>query len=162
MKENNIILTKSYQFSLRIVRLYVFLQKDKKSTELSRQIVRSGTSIGANIEEAIAASSRKDFISKMNIAHKEARETRYWLKLFRDVSFIDERLSQSLLNDCEELLKILTAILNTTKNNSILHSSFLILNYKNRRHRSLPFFIAGCDGGFPVDEETTATAAIKV
>jgi len=84
---------------------------------LSAQIVRSGTSIGANIEEAAGGSSRKDFKAKLGIAYKEARETRYWIKLLRDSSILDNKLADSLCTDCEELIKLLTAIINTIKAN---------------------------------------------
>ena len=108
---------KSYLFSLRIVKLYVFL-REKKEFHLSGQIVRSGTSIGANVEEAVEGSSRKDFKAKLDIAYKEARETRFWLRLLRDGSLLQCDLANSLINDCEELIKILTAILNSVKRNT--------------------------------------------
>jgi four helix bundle protein len=115
MKTNNVIVEKSYSFALRIVKLYLHLQKEKKEYQLSAQIVRSGTSVGANIEEAIGASSKKDFIAKLAIAHKESRETRFWLKLLRDSSFIEPRLANSMIDGCEELIKLLTAILKSSK-----------------------------------------------
>jgi four helix bundle protein len=86
-----------------------------KQFEISSQILRSGTSIGANVEEASGGSSKKDFINKMNIAYKEARETKYWLRLLRDSEIIEISLAESLLNDCEELLKILFSIINTSR-----------------------------------------------
>jgi four helix bundle protein len=115
MKSDNIVLEKSYLFSLRIVKLYLHLQKEKKEYHLSAQIVKSGTSVGANIEEAIGASSKKDFIAKLDIAHKESRETRFWLKLLRDSSFIETKPANSLIGDCEELIKLLTTILKSSK-----------------------------------------------
>jgi len=117
MKEGNVILDKSYLFALRVVRLYVLL-RDKKEFHLSAQIVRSGTSVGANIEEAIGGSSRKDFRAKLDIAYKEARETRFWLRLLRDGSLLESSLANSLINDCEELIRIFTSILNSVKRNS--------------------------------------------
>lgn len=114
MKTQNIIQVKSYAFALRIVKLYKFLCEKKREFTLSRQIVRSGTSIGANIEEGVGAFSKKDFRYKLSIAYKEAQETKFWIKLLRDSNFIDAKLATSLLNDCEELLKILGAILVTT------------------------------------------------
>ena len=84
---------------------------------LSKQIVRSGTSIGANVEEAIAAQSRKDFISKMAIASKEARETNYWLRLIRDTDLLKDVDLVTLINDSEAIIKIITSIVKTTKNN---------------------------------------------
>ncbi|MFT5917342.1 MAG: four helix bundle protein [Flammeovirgaceae bacterium] len=80
MKTENVILTKSYQFSLRIIKLYVHLKSEKKEYELSKQVLRSGTSIGANSEEGVGAQSKKDFIAKFSIAYKEDRETHYWLR----------------------------------------------------------------------------------
>lgn len=82
---------------------------------LCSQILHSGTAIGANVEEAVGGSSRKDFINKLQIAYKEARETRYWLKLLRDAEIVEKKLSESFLKDCEELIKILTTILNSSK-----------------------------------------------
>jgi four helix bundle protein len=110
-----VILVKSYQFGLRIVKLHLHLSKELKQFEISSQILRSGTSIGANVEEASGGSSKKDFINKMNIAYKEARETKYWLRLLRDSEIIEISLAESLLNDCEELLKILFSIINTSR-----------------------------------------------
>ncbi len=115
MSRDNIVLDKSYLFALRIVKLYVYLRKEKKEYHLSSQIVRSGTSIGANIEEATGGSSRRDFKAKLGIAYKEARETRYWIRLFTDSDILDSKLAASLLKDCEELIKLLTAIINTLK-----------------------------------------------
>ena len=117
MQTKNIVLDKSYLFALRIVKLYVYLRKEKKEYHLSGQIVRSGTSIGANIEEATGGSSRKDFKAKLDIAYKEARETRYWIRLLNDSNILESRLSNSLIKDCEELIKLLTAIINTLKSN---------------------------------------------
>jgi four helix bundle protein len=115
MIKENVILVKSYQFGLRIVKLHLHLSKELKQFEISSQILRSGTSIGANVEEASGGSSKKDFINKMNIAYKEARETKYWLRLLRDSEIIEISLAESLLNDCEELLKILFSIINTSR-----------------------------------------------
>ena len=117
MSSKNIVLDKRYLFALRIVKLSVYLRKEKREYHLSGQIVRSGTSIGANVEEATGGSSRRDFKAKLDIAYKEARETRYWIRLLKDSDMLDSRLSNSLIKDCEELLKLLTAILNTLKSN---------------------------------------------
>lgn len=114
MKEN-IVLIKSFKFAVRIVKLHLHLSKRLKEFELSGQILKSGTSIGANIEEAIGGVSRKDFINKMGIAYKEARETKYWLRLLRDSEIIDKSLAESLLTDCEELLRLLYTIINRTR-----------------------------------------------
>ena len=115
MKEGNLIVEKSYAFALRIVKLYWHLVESKKEYRLSGQLLSSGTSIGANVEEAIGGSSRKDFKYKLEIAYREARETKYWLRLLRDSASIESRLAESLLKDCEELLKILGSILKTLK-----------------------------------------------
>lgn len=116
MKEDNIIQKKSYDFALRIVRLYIYLKEEKKEYTLGGQILRSGTSIGANVEEAIGGQSDKDFFAKMSIAYKEARETHYWVRLLADSEFIKQSEKESLLNDCDELLKIIGSIRKTMKN----------------------------------------------
>ena len=95
MKAENIILDKSFAFALRILKLYLFLRKKKVDTGLCSQILDSGTAIGANVEEAIGGSSRKDFINKMQIAYKEARETKYWLRLLKEGELIDKKLADS-------------------------------------------------------------------
>ncbi len=114
MKEN-VIRDKSYLFALRIMKLHLFLSKERREYRLSSQILRSGTSIGANVEEAIGGISKKDFINKLSISYKEARETSYWLRLLRDTSILDKKLAYSLLNDCDELLRILYAIINSSR-----------------------------------------------
>lgn len=105
--KNNIIQDKSYQFAIRIIRLYSHLCEQKKEFVLSKQLLRSGTSIGANIEESIGGSSKKDFYAKLSISYKEARETSYWLRLLKDTSFLTEQEFESIHQDCEELIKIL-------------------------------------------------------
>ena len=115
MKSNNAVRDKSYNFAIRIVKLYQYLISEKKEYALSKQILRSGTSIGANIEEAIGGQSDRDFIAKLSISYKEARETHYWLRLLTDTDYLSKSQSISLINDCEELLKIITSILNTMK-----------------------------------------------
>ena len=119
MVQNNILAEKSIDFSARIVKCHHFLCKEKKEFVLSKQIYRSGTSIGANIHEGIFAQSKADFISKLSIALKEAGETSYWLKLLYKTNFLDERSFTSLHNDCEELIKILTATIKSSKINSL-------------------------------------------
>ena len=114
MKEN-LIQIKSYAFSLRVVKLYKYLCEKKNEYVISKQIVRSGTSIGANIEEAIVAQSKKDFISKISISYKEARETYYWIRIIKDSGYISQKQGESLLADLEELLKIMTVILKSSK-----------------------------------------------
>jgi len=116
MAKENIILQKTYDFSVRIVKLYKFLSQ-KNEYILSKQILRCGTSIGANTEEAIGGISKKDFIAKLFIAYKEARETHYWLRLLKDTQYIEERLFNSLIEDCNEILKILYKIIKSAQNN---------------------------------------------
>ncbi len=115
MKSNNVVKDKSYKFSLRIIKLYKHLCEEKKEFVLSKQILRSGTSIGANIEEAIGGFSPKDFLYKLTISYKEARETHYWLRLLHDSGYLNDVSFQSILSDCEELLKLLTTIIKSTK-----------------------------------------------
>lgn len=112
----SIIQRKSFQFALIVVRLYKDLQ-ERKEFVLSKQLLRSGTSIGANVEEATAAQSRKDFVSKMAIAFKEARETKYWLRLLQESDLVNIDLKQEI-SQIDELIRILTSIVKTTKNNS--------------------------------------------
>ncbi|MCZ7611121.1 MAG: four helix bundle protein [Ignavibacterium sp.] len=115
MKSENTIQVKSYQFALRIIKLYKYLIESKKEFVLSKQILRSGTSIGANVEEAIGGQSKADFIFKLQIALKESRETHYWIRLLIDSKFLDKKSGESILNDCEELLKLLNSILKSSK-----------------------------------------------
>ncbi len=115
MKEN-IIQIKSFQFAVRIIKLYIHLSKTKKEFVLSKQILRSGTSIGANVEEAIGAQSKNDFVSKLSIAYKESRETKYWLRLLNETNFITKKEFDSIINDLEEILRILGKIQKTSKN----------------------------------------------
>lgn len=111
----NVLVEKSYAFALRIVKLYQYLCKEKKEYHLSTQVLRSGTSIGANIEEGQSGQSKRDFIAKYQIAYKEARETHYWLRLLKDSELLEERLANSLLNDCEEVIRLLVSILKSSK-----------------------------------------------
>jgi four helix bundle protein len=121
MKQENIILDKSFNFAVRIVKLFKYLSIEKKEYILSKQLLRCGTSIGANINEAQAAQSKKDFISKMSISSKEARESKYWIDLLvaTDYLSIEDKHVQSLLNDTEEIIKLLTTIIKSAqgKNN---------------------------------------------
>jgi four helix bundle protein len=122
VKTENIIQVKSYAFAVRIVRLYQHLAKTKKEFVLSKQILRCGTSIGANVEEAIGGQSRADFIAKMSIAYKEARETSYWLRLLTDTDYINQSQYESLHADVEELCRIIASIIKTTKKRRDAHS----------------------------------------
>ena len=106
---------KSFKFGLRVLKLYIHLKKKKVDSGLCSQILDSGTSIGANVEEAVGGSSRKDWIKKLQIAYKEARETRYWLRLLREGEMLEKKLADSFLKDCNEIIAILTAILNSSK-----------------------------------------------
>ena len=115
--QNNILLDKSKLFAIRIVNLYKYLCNDKKEYVLSKQILRSGTSIGANVKESIYAQSKLDFISKLSIALKEASETEYWLELLYQTEYINSIQFESIHNDCVELLKLLTAIIKSSKRN---------------------------------------------
>lgn len=117
MKEDNIILKKSFDFALKIIELYKSLISNHKEYELSKQVLRSGTSIGANSEEAVGAQSTKDFISKFSIAYKEARETNYWLRLLKESSYIEQSKAEILLRDCKEIEKIISAIILSAKKN---------------------------------------------
>lgn len=114
MKTENVVADKSYRFSLRIIKLYQYLKK-KHEYELSGQILRSGTSISSNVEEAVGATSKKEFLSKISISHRETRETQHWLRLLRDSDFLTHAEAESLLKDCEELLRIIGSIQKTTK-----------------------------------------------
>jgi len=116
---DSIIKDKSYKFSLRIIEVYKYLKEKKKEFELARQILRCGTSIGANVEEAIGGQSKKDFIAKMFIAYREARETHYWIRLLRDSEFISAKSAKSLLEDCDELIKISGKIISTSRKSLI-------------------------------------------
>ena len=111
----NIIEEKSFAFAIRIVNLYKHLNEVKKEFVLSKQLLRSGTSIGANVAEAEQAQSTPDFVSKMSIALKEASETKYWIRLLASTSYLTEVESESILNDCVELEKILVSIIKSSK-----------------------------------------------
>ena len=114
MKEN-LIQAKSYAFAIRIVRLYQFLGENKKEFVLSKQLLRSGTSIGANVEEAIGAQSKPDFLSKMSITYKEALETAYWLRLLKDTQYLTQSEFESVHADADELCRIIASIQKSTK-----------------------------------------------
>lgn len=111
----NVLKVKSYAFALRIIDLYKYLVETKREYVLAKQVLRSGTSIGANVAEANQAQSRADFVSKMSIALKEAVETEYWLNLLRDSNFLTDREARLMASDCEELIRILTAVIKNTK-----------------------------------------------
>ncbi len=116
MKEN-IIKRKSYDFALLVVKIYKKLTADNREFVLSKQLLRSGTSIGANIEEAVGAQSRNDFLSKISIAYKESRETKYWIMLLFDTGYLDKSDKDILSENCDELCRLLGAIQKTMKGN---------------------------------------------
>lgn len=116
MKES-VLSEKSFSFALRIVKLYKHLLTEHKEYVLSKQVLRSGTSIGANVEEAKHAQSKIDFIHKLSIAQKEAGETNYWIRLLNKSDYLSEKLTISLVSDCDEIQRMLTASIKTAKTN---------------------------------------------
>jgi four helix bundle protein len=112
--EDNVVLTKSFAFALRIVKLNKHLRFGQQEYVLSKQVIRSGTSIGANVEEATGGVSKSDFSAKISIAYKEARETSYWLRLLHQADYLETKLFESLHSDCQELCRILFSILRST------------------------------------------------
>ena len=115
MKADNQVLNDSKAIALRIIRLYNYLKEEKQVYVLSKQVLKSGTSIGANIRESVNAQSRMDFINKLNIALKEANETEYWLELLHESDYLDETQFESINNDCGKIAATLTKIIKTTK-----------------------------------------------
>ena len=111
----DILREKSFRFALRIIKLYKFLVAEKRESVMSKQVLRSGTSIGANIVEASQAQSKADFIHKLSISLKEAFETQYWIELLREAEYLSSDQGHSLLQDCQELQKILTISIKTAK-----------------------------------------------
>jgi len=116
-EKDNVIKNKSYRFALRAVKLYKYLTENKKEFVLSKQLLRSGTSIGANVEEAIGGISKKDFLNKIYIVYKESRETRYWINLLKDADYITDKEAKSIMFDCEELIKLSGKIISSSKKN---------------------------------------------
>ena len=115
----SILIQTSLKFSAKIIKLQQYLTKQKKETIISKQIIRSATSIGANINEANYGSSKADFIAKMHIALKECAETEYWIRLLKEAEYITEEMFQLLINDCLAIKRMLVATLNTAKKNNI-------------------------------------------
>ena len=111
----SILKDKSYAFAIRVVKLSQYLQSEKKEYVLSKQVLRSGTAIGALIREAEFGQSKADFTNKMNIALKEANETEYWLCILKDTNYLDEKLFGSLQSDCKELIAMLVSTVKTSK-----------------------------------------------
>ena len=127
MRKKNILREKSFTFAVRIIKLYKYLKSKHDEYILSRQIIRSGTSIGALIRESENAESKRDFIHKLNISLKETDETQYWLELLYETEFITKKMFDSINTDVEELIKLLVASVKTSKENlksssKVLHS----------------------------------------
>ncbi len=117
MKEPNLTFDKSYKFALRIVKAYQYLSSQHREWVLSKQLLRSGTSIGANVAEANGAISKADFSSKISIAYKESLETKYWLSVLKDSKYISSAAYESMFQDADEISKILFTILRNTRMN---------------------------------------------
>ncbi|MBD2701964.1 four helix bundle protein [Spirosoma sp. BT702] len=117
MKKDNIVLEKSFRFAIRIIRLYQRLKETQHEYTLSKQMLRSGTSIGANVREGNNAESKADFIHKMGVAQKEADETIYWLELLKETDYLTINEFDSMYHDADELLKLIRSIIPTAKNN---------------------------------------------
>lgn len=123
---NSIIASKAYSFALEIIKIYKYLTTEKKEYVLSKQLLRSGTSIGANINEAHSGQSKRDFVHKLSISLKEARETSYWLNLLKDSDYMNISDFNNLISKCDEVIKILSSIILTTKEkyfNKTTHNS---------------------------------------
>ncbi len=114
---DNVLVIKSKAFAIRIIRLYQFLT-DKKEFVMAKQLLRSGTSIGANVHEAEVAMSKSEFVSKLNISLKEANETDYWIELLHETEYISNSQYESIHTDCVELIKLLISIIKSTKSNN--------------------------------------------
>ncbi|TAE28294.1 MAG: four helix bundle protein [Cytophagales bacterium] len=119
MKDDSVIYDKAYAFAIRIVKAYQFLSESKREFVLSKQLLRCGTSIGANVAEAKGGISKADFSSKISIAYKESLETKYWLCLLKDTGYIEEKVFDSMYRDADELAKMLFATLKTTRINPL-------------------------------------------
>jgi len=117
MRLKSIVYDKSFNFAIRIVKLYEYLKTNKKEYIMSKQLMRSGTSNGANISEALEGQSKKDFIGKLHIALKEANESKYWINLLQATEYLEAKEEGSLVRDLEEIIKLLISIIKTTKNN---------------------------------------------
>ncbi|MFA6572406.1 MAG: four helix bundle protein [Bacteroidota bacterium] len=114
-EKENVLKKKSYKFAIRIVKLSEYLRTKKNEFVLSKQILKSGTSIGALVREAEFAQSKADFVNKMSIALKEANETEYWINILKDTKYIDEKLFLSFLDDCNQLIALLVSSVKTSK-----------------------------------------------
>jgi four helix bundle protein len=116
-QKKNPVLEKSFAFAVRIVKLYKYMIDEKREYTLSKQILRSGTSVGANIEEALGGYSKKDFRAKMGISYKEIRETKYWSKLLKETAYLEESQFESLYAEADKLGKMLFSIIRSTEIN---------------------------------------------
>jgi len=128
-RDENVVVCKSYDFSLRCVKLYKFLCDKGGNYIIGKQLLRSGTSICANIRESQCAQTKPDFLTKLYISLKEASETEYWIELLRDAGYISDKQAESMLTDCVELIKLLTSIIKSTKEND-KPQSLTTVNYK--------------------------------
>ena len=115
MRTDNVVVIKSKAFALRIIKLYRYMQSEQGEYVLSKQLLRSGTSIGANVKEAIQGQSKADFYSKLNISLKEASESEYWLELLHESGYLEKEAFESIYSDCQELIKILVSITKTQR-----------------------------------------------
>jgi len=129
MKEN-VIKTKSFAFALRVIKLYQYLQVEKKEYILGKQLMRSGTSIGAMVREAEQAESKLDFIHKLAIAQKEANEAEYWIELLYQLGYLDKQQYESVFQDITEIRKLLTSIIKTSKLKKLIIKNLTINNYQ--------------------------------
>ena len=114
-KEDNVVAVKSYAFAVRCVNLYKYLSTEKRNFTIGKQLLRSGTSVGANVKEALRGVSKADFTAKMSISLKEASETEFWIELLHDTEYISDKEAESLLTDCRELIKLLMSIIKASK-----------------------------------------------
>ena len=128
MWKESIVYDKAFNFAIKIVKLYKYLCENKKEFILSKQLIRSGTSIGANIAEGLEGQSTKDFVSKLSIALKEAVESRYWIDLLKETEYLTEEQYNIINSDITELIKMLTRIIKTTKEKMINWFRFLTIN----------------------------------
>jgi len=115
LDKENIVLNKSYAFAIRVVNAYKFLTTTQKEFVLSKQLLRSGTAIGALLKESVHAQSRADFLNKVNIALKEANETEYWLLILHDTDYLEDQVFDSMVSDCRELIALLVTIVKSLK-----------------------------------------------
>jgi len=118
MKDNNIIEERSFEFAVRIVNLYKYLTTERQESIMSKQLLRSGTSVGANVSEAQQAQSPMDFLSKMSIALKESYESDYWLRLLHRTEYLNQEEYDSIITDCRAMSRLLVSIVKSTKNNN--------------------------------------------